>query len=157
MRDVASYFEASTNKCKARLFAAGPFNFAKLSVKLQSYFNDFGSDLLWGDFEFNSDISSAAAAGAFTLPSRMISRAVSFLPYSFSLALPSERIVEPASETPANSTLLRESERISAVITTSVEPSAVRPFGPAAAEASAPNLTLLLNNERAPAGFITRS
>ena len=90
-----------------------------------------------------------------TLPPRIISFAVNLRPYNFSLALPSERSVEPSRETPANNPLLREYERISAFITISVAPSAVRPFGPAAAEASAPNFTLLVSKDVAPLGFIT--
>src|SRR5262245_49219915 len=85
----------------------------------------------------------------------MISFALTFLPYNFSLALPSERKVEPSREIPANRPLFREYERISALITMSVAPSAVRPLGPAAAEASAPNFTLLDRSDRAPRGFMT--
>jgi len=49
-----------------------------------------------GLFLSKSATSSLALGGAFTLPSRTISFAVSFCPYSFSLALPSERSVEPS-------------------------------------------------------------
>src|SRR5207302_7792924 len=131
---------------------------ASLAVmQVENYFSDFGSDLFVGDLESSSETSSCALAGIPTFPPRMISLAVSFLPYNFSLALPSDRRVEPSSETPANSPLLREYDKISAFITTSVAPSAVRPLGPAAAEASAPSFTLLVSSERAPFGFITSS
>src|SRR5580692_8831205 len=67
-----------------------------------NYFRDFGSERFLGDFSFNREISSAAQAGAFTFPSRMMSLALTFFPYSFSFALPSERSVEPSSDIPAN-------------------------------------------------------
>src|SRR5579863_10399198 len=73
-----------------------------------TYLSDFGSERFLGDFSFNREISSEAQAGAFTFPSRMMSLALTCLPYNFSLALPSERNVEPSSETPANNPLLRE-------------------------------------------------
>src|SRR5580704_1305306 len=72
------------------------------------YCSDFGSERFLGDFWFRRAISSEAQAGLFTLPSRMMSLALTFFPYSFSLALPSERRVEPSRETPANNPLLRE-------------------------------------------------
>src|SRR5262249_5599759 len=60
------------------------------------------------------------------------------------------------SETPANRPREREYVRISALIVTSVAAAASRPFGPAAAAASAPSLTLLLRIPCAPRGFMTR-
>src|SRR5579864_3489451 len=72
------------------------------------YCSDFGSERFLGDFLSSSDTSSAAQAGFFTFPPRMMSLALNFCPYNFSLALPSERRVEPSSETPANNPLLRE-------------------------------------------------
>ena len=71
----------------------------------ERYSSDLGSERFLGLFLSKSATSSRALGGAFTLPSRMISFAVSFCPYSFSLALPSERSVEPSSEIPANSSL----------------------------------------------------
>src|SRR5579863_3795975 len=73
-----------------------------------SYFSDFGSERFLGDFSFNREISSEAQAGALTFPSRMMSRALTGFPYNFSLALPSERSVEPSRDIPANNPLLRE-------------------------------------------------
>src|SRR5580692_4085816 len=73
-----------------------------------SYLSDFGSERFLGDFSFNREISSEAQAGALTFPSRMMSRALTGFPYNFSLALPSERSVEPSREIPANNPLLRE-------------------------------------------------
>src|SRR5579872_99536 len=72
------------------------------------YSRDFGSDLFTGDFLSSRETSCCADAGTPTFPPRMISLAVSFLLYSFSFALPSERNVEPSRETPANNPLLRE-------------------------------------------------
>src|SRR6266446_11004345 len=72
------------------------------------YWSDFGSDLFLGDFASSRETSSCAQAGMPTFPSRIICLALNFLPYRFSLAPPSERRVEPSSETPANSPLLRE-------------------------------------------------
>src|SRR5215469_15849103 len=51
----------------------------------------------------------------------------------------------------------RDHERISAFMAMSVSADVVRPTGPAAAEASAPNLTLLDNTELAPFSFMIRS
>src|SRR6266852_2184330 len=61
------------------------------------YCSDLGSERFFGVFLFKSATSSCALGGFFTLFSRMIS-----------LALPSERKVEPSSETPANNPLERE-------------------------------------------------
>src|SRR5580692_5239318 len=72
------------------------------------YCSDFGSERFFGDFLSRSATSSAAHAGLFTFPSRMMSLALTCFPYSFSFALPSERRVEPSSEIPANNPLLRE-------------------------------------------------
>ena len=44
------------------------------------YCRDFGSDLFLGDFLFSTESNSLAAAGTPTLPSRMISLALNFLP-----------------------------------------------------------------------------
>src|SRR6266849_7149222 len=72
------------------------------------YCSDLGSDLFFGVFLFSKAIRSCAAGGAFTLLPRIMSFALSCCLYSFSLALPSERSVEPSSEMPANSPLDRE-------------------------------------------------
>src|SRR3954468_13829427 len=69
----------------------------------------------------------------------------------------SGRSVEPSSDTPANNPLAREYERISADINESVAAVAVRPFGPAAAEASAPSLVLLFTSDSTPFLFIMRN
>src|SRR5579863_5514910 len=61
------------------------------------YCSDFGSERFLGLFLSRSATSSAAQAGLFTFPPRMISFALSLLPYNFSFALPSERRVEPSS------------------------------------------------------------
>jgi len=52
--------------------------------------------------------NNAADAGIPALPSRRICLALNFRPYSFSVALPSGRNVEPSSEIPANSPRDRE-------------------------------------------------
>src|SRR6516165_4976747 len=65
-------------------------------------------------------------------------------------------MVEPSRETPPKRPRARDQERISAFITISVSADVVRPTGPAAAEASAPNLTLLDRTELAPFSFMTR-
>ncbi len=67
--------------------------------------SDFGSDLSFGDFWFSSDTSSRAQAGTATLRSTIISFALNFFPYNFSLALPSERRVDPSNDIPANNPL----------------------------------------------------
>src|SRR5215469_16981162 len=69
----------------------------------------------------------------------------------------SERSVDPSKDTPPKTPFARDHERISAFKAASVSAEAVRPTGPAAAEASAPILTLLVNTEPAPFSFITRS
>src|ERR1700752_5380643 len=70
------------------------------------------------------------------------------------MSLFSTEITVPFSEIPANSPLLREYERISALIDASVEAAASRPTGPAATEASPPSSTLLFNNFFNPSVFI---
>ena len=65
------------------------------------------------------------------------------------------RRVEPSSDMPANNPRDREYERISARRATSLAAVASRPFGPAAAAASAPNFTFVFNSDSAPRGFIT--
>src|SRR3974390_2548546 len=64
-------------------------------------------------------------------------------------------MVEPSRDTPPKRPRARDQERISAFIATSVSADAVRPTGPAAADASAPNLTLLDRTEFAPFSFMT--
>jgi hypothetical protein len=71
-------------------------------------FRDAGSDSFFGDFLSHKETSSRPEAGTPTLPSRTISLAVRFRPYSFLLALPSDRSVEPSSEMPANNPRERE-------------------------------------------------
>src|SRR5215469_785799 len=66
-------------------------------------------------------------------------------------------MVEPSKEIPPKTPRARDHERISAFITISVSADVVRPTGPAAAEASAPNLTLLDITDSAPFSFMTRS
>src|SRR5215471_10253509 len=87
----------------------------------------------------------------------LLSVAGSSFPYSFLLASLSGRNVEPSRDIPANRPREREYVRISALMVTSVAAAASRPFGPAAAAASAPSFTLLLRIPSAPRGFITRS
>src|SRR5437868_3711364 len=127
-----------------------------LGVMPQFYCNDFGSDRFLGEYLVNSASISCAVAGAATLPCRRISFTETSRPYNFRFARLSGRKVEPSRETPANSPREREYDSISARMTTSVDPSALRPFGPAAAEASAPSFTLLPISDSAPRGFITR-
>src|SRR5208283_3378564 len=62
-------------------------------VSIRAYSSDVGSDKFFGDLLFSSDTNSFAHAGTATLCSTIISFAVNFCPYSFSLALPSERKV----------------------------------------------------------------
>src|SRR5450759_2730054 len=69
--------------------------------------------------------------------------AVMSCPYKFLFAPSSHRIVEPDSDTLAKSPWAREQDNIAAFITASVSAEVSRPFGPAAAEASAHNFTLL--------------
>src|SRR5262249_3289621 len=71
-------------------------------------FNETGSDSFFGEFLFNRATNSVPAAGTPTLPWRTISFALRLRPYSFLLALPSERSVEPSNETPANKPRVRE-------------------------------------------------
>src|SRR3954470_15343610 len=65
--------------------------------------------------------------------------------------------MDPSSDTPANSPFAREYESISADISASVAAVAVRPLGPAAAEASAPSLVLLLTSDSTPFLFMMRN
>src|SRR5215468_4102773 len=65
-------------------------------------------------------------------------------------------MVEPSSDTPPKTPRARDQERISAFKTMSVSAEVVRPTGPAAAEASAPNLTLLDKTDSAPLSFMTK-
>ena len=69
----------------------------------------------------------------------------------------SGRNVEPSREIPANNPREREYERISARMVTSVSAEALRPTGPAAAEASPPNFTLLVKMLFADRGLISNS
>src|SRR5262245_54682263 len=71
-------------------------------------FNETGSDSFFGEFLLKREINSPPAAGTPTLPSRTISLALRLRPYSFLLALPSERSVEPSNEMPANKPRVRE-------------------------------------------------
>jgi hypothetical protein len=81
----------------------------KLAHHAPSYsFNETGSESFFEEFLFKREINSLPAAGTPTLPSRTISFAVRLRPYSFLLALPSERSVEPSSATPANKPRVRE-------------------------------------------------
>src|SRR5208283_5205301 len=123
---------------------------AALGLESRSYFATWCGDALP-----NNASSRAADAGAFTFPSRTISFALISRPYSALFAPSSDRIVDPSSDTPANSPCAREYERISAFITTSVSAEVSRPTGPAAADASAPSFTLLDIIEFAPDSFIT--
>ena len=61
-----------------------------------------------GDFFSSKETSFWPDGGTGTAPLRMISVAVNFFPYSFSLASLSGRKVEPSSETPANKPRARE-------------------------------------------------
>src|SRR6202790_1905701 len=80
---------------------------------------------------------------AMLLPN-MMSLALILWPYTCSLASSSGRSVEPSSDMPADRPRGRGYVRTSARREASVSAEASRPLGPAAAEASAPNLTLLL-------------
>src|SRR5262249_2960478 len=109
-----SYNGAEPESCafsRKGLFARLPMRFrAKLAVTRPEpivttvsriYSSDFLSDLFTGDLLLSKKTSSFAQPGTPPLPSRITSFALSFLPYSFSFALPSERRVEPSRETPA--------------------------------------------------------
>jgi hypothetical protein len=111
-------------------------------------------DLLVGDALSSVAISFFAFAGAGATASNTISFASSFLPYKFLFASLSGRSVEPSSETPANSPRAREYDKMSARKVTSVSADAVRPTGPAAAEASPPSSTLLVRMLPAERSFI---
>src|SRR5262249_57553691 len=67
-----------------------------------------------------------------------------------------ERIGEPSRDNQAKGQRDRDQDRISASMAMSVSAEVVRPTGPAAAEASAPNLTLLDMTDSAPFSFMTR-
>src|SRR6516164_3829071 len=101
-------------------------------------------------------MSVDALGGACTACSSTICFASIFLPYRFSFAPLSGRRVDPARETPAKAPRAREYDRISARIVASVSAEAVRPTGPAAAEASPPSLTLLDRIPVADREFIKR-
>ena len=75
---------------------------------LDRYFNELGSDKFLGLFLFKYTTIFCADGGTGTAPLKMISSAVTFLPYTLSLALLSGRTVEPASEIPANNPRARE-------------------------------------------------
>ena len=104
---------------------------------------DYDFDLLTGDALSNVEMRVDALSGALTAPFRTISFASTFLPYSFSFASLSGRRVEPSRETPAKAPRALEYDKISAFMAASVSAEALRPTGPAAAEASPPSLTLL--------------
>src|ERR1700687_5581233 len=82
--------------------------------RARNYFSDSGSELFLGDFFSSRETSFRPDGGIGTAPRRMISVAVNFFPYSFSLASLSGRKVEPSSEMPAKSPRDLEYERISA-------------------------------------------
>src|SRR5260370_24261959 len=100
--------------------------------------------LAFGVLLFKVERSSWAAGGAGTAPLRTMSLGVTSLAYRSLLPFLSGRRVESSSEIPAKSPREREYVRISALRVTSVAAAASRPFGPAAAAASAPSFTLLL-------------
>ena len=84
---------------------------AALSYKERGWaysFSETGSDSFFGEVLSNNDTHSLPAAGTPTFPSRTISLALRLRPYSLRLALPSDRSVEPSSETPANKPRARE-------------------------------------------------
>src|SRR5260370_7002166 len=100
--------------------------------------------LALGVLLFKVERSSWAEGGAGTAPLRTMSLGVTSLAYRSLLPFLSGRRVESSSEIPAKSPREREYVRISALRVTSVAAAASRPFGPAAAAASAPSFTLLL-------------
>src|SRR5882762_2796226 len=85
-----------------------PAIFVGASLRRPYSFRDTGSDSFFGDFLSSKKTSSRPEAGTPTLPSRTLSFAVRFRPYSFLFALPSDRSVEPSSEMPAKSPRERE-------------------------------------------------
>ena len=66
-------FSPTTSVCRA--LGACDFNVRSTST---GYCSDLGSDLFFGVFLFNRAISSPAEGGAFTLPPRIMSLALSF-------------------------------------------------------------------------------
>jgi hypothetical protein len=83
---VSSMPSHSANRCgssKGEAEDAGrsrPHPTTQLFWRRADYSNDFGSDRFLGDFLSSSAVSSVAQAGTLTLPSRMISFALSFRP-----------------------------------------------------------------------------
>src|SRR6516225_3974646 len=110
-------------------------------LKSEQLVQDF--DLLTGDALSKVESRVEALGGALTVPCRTISFASIFLPYRSLFASLSGRRVDPSRETPANAPLAREYDKISAFMAASVSAEALRPTGPAAAEASPPSFTLL--------------
>src|SRR6202021_2405647 len=113
------------------------------------------SDRFLGDFVFRVFNNRAAEGGTGTALSKTMDSAVTSFPYSFLLPSLSGRKVEPDREIPAKSPRAREKERISARMLASVSAEALRPTGPAAAEASPPILTLLLRMFAAEVGLMS--
>src|SRR5580704_15322637 len=110
--------------------------------------------LFTGDAFCNVLRSVFALSGTGSALLNTMSDALTSLPYRFLFAPLSGRSVEPSSEMPANKPREREYDKISARSVTSVSAEAVRPTGPAAADASAPSLTLLLSMFSADRGDI---
>src|SRR6202045_4800251 len=128
---------------------------ARRGFDTQDRMSSYLPDLFRGDFVFRVERSNFAEAGGWIVLLLTMSLALTPCPYSLPLPSPSGRRVEPSRETPANNPREREYERTSARSVTSVAAAASRPFGPAAAAASAPSLTLLVRMESAPRRFIT--
>src|ERR1700674_3695197 len=91
----------SSNRTSARR-AAVPKQGRGNHRRARNYFSDSGSERFLGDFLLSRETSFCPDGGTGTAPLRMISVAVNFFPYSFSLASLSGLKDEPSSEMPAN-------------------------------------------------------
>jgi len=108
---------------------------------------------LWKYFD-TLEMNVCAAGGGGTFPVRSCLNGI-MRPYSSRVLSSSCFTTAPFSVMPAKAPRAREYVRISERIFQSVLPSAWRPTGPAAAEASAPTLNLLFNSCVMPCWFIT--
>ena len=91
--------------------------------------------------------------GISVAPVKIVLKGTNF-PYNSRVASSSCEMVEPLMVTPANRPRAREYVSTSALSFQSVEPSTWRPTGPAAADASAPTLNLLVSSACMPRSFM---
>src|SRR6185437_5571364 len=113
-------------------------------------------DLLCAEYFLTTARKASLDAVGSTFPSRMSENGTN-LPYRSRVSSLSCVMAEPFRSTPANNPRAREYVNTSERILMSVSAPASRPTGPAAAEASAPSLNLLLRRWCMPDSFITTS